>query len=63
MHVRRSSFLTISDKLIRGEAIEYDDEEKKQILVDCAMITKDDIVENPEDQIISSTGLTRKETD
>ena len=51
------------DKLIRGEAIEYDDEEKKQILVDCAMITKDDIVENPEDQIISSTGLTRKETD
>ena len=51
------------DKLIRGEAIEYDDEEKKQILVGCAMITKDDIVENPEDQIISSTGLTRKETD
>lgn len=49
------------DKLIRGEEVQYDGDGNKEILVPCALVTKDDIAENKEDQIISRTGLTRGE--
>ena len=49
------------DKLIRGEEVEYDSEDNKEVLVPCALITVDRIADEKEDQIISQTGLTRGE--
>ena len=49
------------DKLIRGEEVTYDDAELKRVLVSCALVTKDTLTDNPDDQVISNTGLTRGE--
>lgn len=53
--------VVLLDKLINGMDVTYDDAELKRVLVPCALVTKDDIAENPEDQVISGTGLTRGE--
>lgn len=53
--------VVLLDKLIRGEEVTYDDEELKRVLVPCALVTKDNLTDNPEDQVISNTGLTRGE--
>lgn len=53
--------VVLMDKLLRGEAVEYSGTDNKEILVPCALVTKEDIPENSDDQVISSTGLTRGE--
>ena len=53
--------VVLLDKLIRGEEVTYDDAELKRVLVPCALVTKDGLTDNPEDQVISNTGLTRGE--
>ena len=53
--------VVLLDKLIRGEEVTYDDAELKRVLVPCALVTKDTLTDNPEDQVISNTGLTRGE--
>ena len=53
--------VVLLDKLIRGEEVTYDDAELKRVLVPCALVTKDNLTDNPEDQDISNTGLTRGE--
>lgn len=53
--------VVLLDKLIRGEEVSYDSDDNKEIHVPCALVTKADIAEKAEDQVISATGLTRGE--
>ena len=53
--------VVLLDRLIRGEEVTYDGDGNKEIHVACALVTKDDIAEDVNDQVISGTGLTHGE--